>query len=129
MAITTYENKANPAAQELNTCVKGSADCPERDNFNAYSELKSQAATIQTKLLESKKTWYSSANKIDQYKNELGRESRTKAREKTEDWKVEFDLIYKAIEEGLFNVNSLESYCPNAESLDEQYLSLIEKKK
>ena len=46
MTGTTYENKANPMNQQLNTCVQGSADCTERDNFNAYSELKSKAETF-----------------------------------------------------------------------------------
>lgn len=128
MTGSTYENKANPMNQQLNTCVQGSPNCPERDNFNAYNELKSNAETIQTKLLDAKKTWYASANKAEQYKTELAEESKVKAREKTDDWKVEFDLLYKAIEDGLLNVKSQESYCPNAESLDIQYRKLTENK-
>jgi len=128
MTIKTYENKANPAAQELNTCIQGSADCPERDNYNAYSEMKAQAATIQTRLLEAKKTWYVSAYKKTEYKDELGEESKIKAREKTANWKVEFDLLHHNIEDGLFNIKSLEAYCPNAEIMGQQYISLTKKK-
>ena len=125
--MSTYENKKNPAAQQLDTCVKGSANCPERDNFNAYSNLKTQAATIQTRLLEAKKTWYDSAGKIKQYNSELESESKIKARETTDDWKGKFDLLYKALEDSFNNISSLESYCPRAESLSMKYLSLTEK--
>ena len=126
MTITTYENTANVMAQELNTCVQGSPNCPERDNFNAYSDLKAKAATIQTRLLDAKKTWYKSANKESQYKTELGYESKLKAQEKTNEWKIEYGLLSQAIEDSFFNIKSLEAYCPNAENLDVQYLSLID---
>ena len=125
--MSTYENKRNSSAQELNTCIEGSPNCPERDNFNAYAELKTQAATIQTRLLEAKKTWYSSANKLTQYNSELVSESKIKAREKTDDWKIEFDMLYKAIEDNFSNITSLETYCPRAENLSKQYVSLTHK--
>ncbi len=125
--MSTYENKRNPAAQQLDTCVKGSPNCPERDNFNAYSDLKAQAATIQTRLLEAKKTWYKSANKESQYGNELESESKIKAREKTADWKIEFDMLYKSIEDSFNNITSLETYCPRAESLSQKYNLLTSK--
>ena len=125
--MSTYENKKNPAAQQLVSCVKGSPNCAERDNFNAYSELKAQAATIQTRLLEAKKTWYDSAGKIKQYNNELESESKIKARETTDEWKIQFDLIYKSMEDNFNNISSLENYCPRAESLSKKYLSLTNK--
>ena len=126
--MSTYENKKNPAAQQLSTCVKGSPNCPERDNFNAYNELKANAATIETRLLEAKKTWYDSAGKTKQYNTELKSESEIKAREKTDNWKIEFDLLYKAIEDSFNNITSLEKYCPQAENLTLEYLNLTGKK-
>ena len=126
--MSTYENKKNPASQKLTSCVKGQ-DCAERDNFNAYTELKAQAGNIQTRILEAKKKWYDSAGKVSDgtYNKELELESKIKARETTGEWKIKFDMLYNALKDNFNTVSSLEKYCPKAEVLSQNYTSLTDK--
>jgi hypothetical protein len=119
MTIKTYEVALG--TQNLDTCVKGSATCEERDNYNAYNELKAKSKTIGTRLLDLKKTWYKSANKEQQYINEIKYESKIKAKEKTDQWKFEFDNIYNSIKTTYFNLETMEKYCPTAEFMVSKY--------
>ena len=119
MTIKTYEVALG--TQNLDTCVKGSATCEERDNYNAYSELKATSKGIDNRVAELKQTWYKSANKEQQYDDELQYEAKIKAKQKTDKWKFEFDNIYNSIKTTYFNLETMEKYCPTAEFMVSKY--------
>lgn len=122
MTIETYE--VSTGVQKFDTCVKGSPTCPERDNYNAYANLKADSKTIDTRVMNLKKIWYKSANKEDQYKKEVEHQAKAKAREKTKEWKLEFDQLYSSIDSYLKKIKSMEEYCPQTEYMAQKLKSI-----
>jgi len=122
MTIKTYE--VSSGIQKLETCVKGSPNCEERDNYNAYDELKAKSKTINSRLMDLKKKWYVSAGKEDVYTTEVEHEAKVKSRIKTDEWKLEFDQLYSTVDKYLKPLKSMEKYCPQAEYISDKLINL-----
>jgi hypothetical protein len=128
----TYEKDVTGGVQTLDKC-KGVNGLPtdqtacdaETAAYNTYVALRGDKETIDARKRAAKKGWYTSADKLLQYNEEIGLEAEAKAKVVTDKWNDEFTLLYNNIENNYHHIKSLEKYCPGAEKLDMKYLSLI----